>query len=149
MDLDQKIRNALLLRIFDSSQRIHYSTLVDINSTVCVTCGWAGGDNTTLTESAWIHTNCLKTRRIPPVGCTKKERGSFFTPETVQQMEKVYSQVTDLQAEQSSGGMPKRHPRGAPWLPVTLIYALVARGVREDPDEEANIHKRPGSVNHR
>src|SRR5512139_1980560 len=70
----------------------------------------------------------LKTRRVPQVGCTEKERGSFFTPETVQQMGKVYSQATDLQAVQSSGGMPKRHPRGAPWLPVPLIYTLVARG---------------------
>jgi hypothetical protein len=66
--------------------------------------------------------------RIPSVQCTEKERGSFFTPETVQRMGKVYSQATELQAVQSSGGMPKRQPRGAPWLPVQLIYALVARG---------------------
>ena len=64
-------------------------------------------------------------------------------------MEKVYSQETDLQAVHSSGGMPSRQPRGAPWLPVQLIYTLVAREERKDPDEEANPHKWPGSVNFR
>jgi hypothetical protein len=37
-------------------------------------------------------------------------------------------QIYKLPYGQSSGGMPKRQPRGAPWLPVSLIYALVARG---------------------
>ena len=57
-----------------------------------------------------------------------KERGSFFTPETVQRISKVYSEKTEQQAVHSSGGTPKRRPRGAPWLPVQLIYTLVARG---------------------
>ena len=76
----------------------------------------------------------------PASGAPRKSGGSFFTPETVQQMGKVYSQATELQAVQSSGGLPKRQPRGAPWLPVQLIYALVARVERKDPDEEANPH---------
>src|SRR5512138_1543165 len=33
--------------------------------------GWAGGDNAILTEPAWSHATCLKTRRVPPVGCTR------------------------------------------------------------------------------
>jgi hypothetical protein len=74
-------------------------------------------------------------------GAPEKSGGSFFTPETVQQIGKVYSQMTDLQAVHSSGGLPNRHPRGAPWLPVQLIYTLVAREERKDPDEEANPHK--------
>jgi hypothetical protein len=61
-------------------------------------------------------------------GAPRKSGGSFFRAETVQRMGKVYSQATDRQAVQSSGGMPKRYPRGAPWLPVSLIYTLEARG---------------------
>jgi len=38
--------------------------------TVCVTRGWAGLGGATLMESALSRTNCLKTRRLPPVGCT-------------------------------------------------------------------------------
>src|SRR5688500_17967840 len=30
---------------------------------------WAGRDNITLPESTPSHANCLKTRRLPPVGC--------------------------------------------------------------------------------
>src|SRR6185503_9203047 len=30
---------------------------------------WAGRDNAGLTKPASSHTNCLKTRRLPPVGC--------------------------------------------------------------------------------
>jgi len=37
--------------------------------------GWryplvAGRDNASLTETTSSHVNCLKTRRLPPVGCT-------------------------------------------------------------------------------
>jgi hypothetical protein len=38
--------------------------------TVCVTCGWAGRDNAALLEPTSSQTNGLKTRRLPPVGCT-------------------------------------------------------------------------------
>jgi len=38
--------------------------------TAGVTRWWAGRDNATLTEPTSSHTNCLKTRRLPPVGCT-------------------------------------------------------------------------------
>jgi hypothetical protein len=38
--------------------------------TACVTRGWAGRDNAILTEPTSSHANCLKTRRLPPVGCT-------------------------------------------------------------------------------
>src|SRR5215216_6656083 len=38
--------------------------------TVCVTHWWVGRDNVALTEPASSHTNCSKTRRLPPVGCT-------------------------------------------------------------------------------
>ena len=38
--------------------------------TACVTRWWAGRDNAILTEPTSSHGNCLKTRRLPPVGCT-------------------------------------------------------------------------------
>src|SRR5512145_1899010 len=38
--------------------------------TACVTRGWAGRDNADLTEPTPSHAKCLKTRRLPPVGCT-------------------------------------------------------------------------------
>ena len=38
--------------------------------TVCVTRWWAGGNNAILTEPTSSQENCLKTRRLPPVGCT-------------------------------------------------------------------------------
>src|SRR5574341_647954 len=38
--------------------------------TVCVTRWWAGRDNAILPEPTSSHANCLKTRRLPPVGCT-------------------------------------------------------------------------------
>ena len=38
--------------------------------TVSVTRGWAGGDDAILTEPTSNHANSLKTRRLPPVGCT-------------------------------------------------------------------------------
>ena len=31
---------------------------------------WAGRENAILTEPTSSHANCLKTRRLPPVGCT-------------------------------------------------------------------------------
>src|SRR5919109_967424 len=38
--------------------------------TVCVTRWWAGRDKAIFSESTSSHVNCLKTRRLPPVGCT-------------------------------------------------------------------------------
>src|SRR6185503_8917146 len=39
--------------------------------TVCVTrCWWVGRDNAALPEPTSSHAKCLKTRRLPPVGCT-------------------------------------------------------------------------------
>src|SRR5512143_3502863 len=38
--------------------------------TVCVTRWWVGRDNATLTEPIPSHANCLKMRRLPPLGCT-------------------------------------------------------------------------------
>ena len=38
--------------------------------TVCVTRWWVGRDNATLTEPTSSHAKCLKTRKLPPVGCT-------------------------------------------------------------------------------
>ena len=42
--------------------------------TVCVTRWWAGRDNAILTEPTSSHAKCLKTRRLPPVGCTTGEQ---------------------------------------------------------------------------
>src|SRR6266540_231957 len=39
-------------------------------STACVTRWWVERDNTILTEPTSSHANCLKTRRVLPVGCT-------------------------------------------------------------------------------
>ena len=38
--------------------------------TACVTRKWVGRDNAIVTESTSSHTKCLKTRRVPLVGCT-------------------------------------------------------------------------------
>ncbi len=38
--------------------------------TVCVTCGWAGRGDAVLPEPTLSRGNSLKTRRVPPVGCT-------------------------------------------------------------------------------
>jgi len=38
--------------------------------TACVTRWWVGRDNAALTEPTSSRANCLKTRRLPPVGCT-------------------------------------------------------------------------------
>ena len=40
------------------------------NLTVSVTRWWGGRDNAILSEPTSSHANCLKTRRLPPVGCT-------------------------------------------------------------------------------
>ncbi len=45
--------------------------------TVCVTRWWVGRDHAILTEPTSSHTNCLKTRRLPPVGCTLCWAGGF------------------------------------------------------------------------
>jgi hypothetical protein len=96
--------------------------------TVCVTGAGAGVD------SAWEQRK-LEARKMFVNGAEslassapRKSGGSFFTPETVQRFCEVYSEKTEQQAVHSSGGMPKRYPRGAPWLPVQLIYTLAARG---------------------
>ena len=44
--------------------------LVLVRLTVCVTRGWAGGDHATLMEPVSGQVYCLKTRTLPPVGCT-------------------------------------------------------------------------------
>src|SRR5690349_7576682 len=41
-----------------------------VRPTVGVTREWVGRENAILTEPASSHANCLKTRRLPPVGCT-------------------------------------------------------------------------------
>ncbi|HEY9824506.1 MAG TPA: hypothetical protein V6D19_03600, partial [Stenomitos sp.] len=38
--------------------------------TVCVTRWWAGRDKAILPEPTPSYEKCLKTRRLPPVGCT-------------------------------------------------------------------------------
>ena len=40
-----------------------------LQSTAGVTRWWVGRDNATLTEPTPSHESCLKTRRLPPVGC--------------------------------------------------------------------------------
>ncbi len=42
----------------------------DCCPTAGVTRWWVGGDNAILSERTPSHSNCLKTRRVPPVGCT-------------------------------------------------------------------------------
>src|SRR6266508_4188335 len=48
--------------------------------TADVTRWWAGRDNATLTEPTSSHAKCLKTRRLPPVGCTSGERERPLSP---------------------------------------------------------------------
>ncbi len=54
-----------------STSFLNLTYCFDLHLPGCVTCGWAGGDNAVLTEPASSHANCLKTRRLPPVGCTR------------------------------------------------------------------------------
>src|SRR5688572_7532436 len=42
----------------------------DKHPTARVTRWWAGRDNAALAEPTLSQENCLKTRRLPPVGCT-------------------------------------------------------------------------------
>src|SRR4051812_41883474 len=48
---------------------------------VCVTRWWAGRENAILPEPASSHTKRLKTRRLPPVGCTLCWVGSHVLAE--------------------------------------------------------------------
>jgi len=48
---------------------------------------------------------------------------------------KVYSRKAD-QKPYVSSGEPKSS-RGAPWLPVTMMYPVVVARVRANPDEKA------------
>src|SRR6266508_104371 len=47
-----------------------YQQCLDVRPTVGVTRKWVGQDNAVLTESTSSQEKCLKTRRVPPVGCT-------------------------------------------------------------------------------
>src|SRR6266498_4015159 len=49
---------------------IPYYARYSVRLTACVTRWWVGRDNAILTEPTPSHENCLKTRRLPPVGCT-------------------------------------------------------------------------------
>src|SRR5687768_2603514 len=51
------------------SKSFHFVILTS-RLTVGVTRWWAGRDNAALPEPTSSHANCLKTRRLPPVGCT-------------------------------------------------------------------------------
>jgi hypothetical protein len=74
--------------------------IVNVNSsarccpTVCVTRWWAGRDNAALTESTSSRENCLKTRRVPPVGCTSGERERSLSPKKQGAMG-VYCELAD------------------------------------------------------
>ena len=91
--------------------------------TACVTRWWVGRDNATWTEPTSSHENCLKTRRLPPVGCTvvgwghpislkKQGRNGSILPSG-----RHISRTLALVSQMDS--------RGAPWFPITMIYQLV------------------------
>jgi len=52
------------------AQNIAYDTYMNSHPTAGVTRWWAGQDNAILPEPTPSPGNCLKTRRLPPVGCT-------------------------------------------------------------------------------
>ncbi len=108
-------------------------------STVCVTCGWAGVDKTSRAGFCSGVEKARKCRRIPPVQCTTKERGSFFTAETVQRFRKVYSKEADQQAVQSSGGALDAAPRCTVVAGQIDLYTGGEGVFCEDPDEKANL----------
>src|SRR3990172_10651272 len=49
---------------------LHSQRFFCIALTVCVTRWWVGRENASLAEPTSSHETCLKTRRLPPVGCT-------------------------------------------------------------------------------
>jgi hypothetical protein len=52
---------------------------------------WAGVDSLLEQYKLEAREKPVNRARLPHVGCTKKERSSFFRPETVYQSRKVYS----------------------------------------------------------
>src|SRR5215216_4898140 len=63
-------RTVVYFRFFTSC--VFHSSFVDCYNrpTVCVTRWWVGRDNDIVSEPVSSHATCLKTRRLPPVGCT-------------------------------------------------------------------------------
>ena len=66
---------ALFLLGFGAVGRLPHSLIKSSQAardspTFCVTRWWAGRENAALPEPASSHRKCLKTRRLPPVGCT-------------------------------------------------------------------------------
>src|SRR5687768_15057405 len=61
----------MVVSFMHCSMDLHSFLIYDLSSpTVGVTRWWVGRDNATLPEPASSYTKCLKTRRLPPVGCT-------------------------------------------------------------------------------
>src|SRR5688572_9117150 len=61
----------MVVSFMHCSMDLHSFLIYDLSSpTVGVTRWWVGRDTASLTEPASSYTNCLKTRRLPPVGCT-------------------------------------------------------------------------------
>jgi hypothetical protein len=53
-----------------TKKKIHKPENVLVCLTACVTRWWVGRENAVLTGPTSNHAKCLKTRRLPPVGCT-------------------------------------------------------------------------------
>ena len=86
---------------------------------------WMGRDNATLTEPALSQRNCLKTRRVPPVRCTSVGWGHPISPKKQGRKRSILPMADEK--PYISSGEPKSS-RGAPGLPVELIYQLVTPG---------------------
>jgi len=66
--------------------------------TACVTRGWAGRDHAALMEPTSSHANCLKTRRLPPVGCTLCWAASDWKHHTAKHYAYASNSLQDLLA---------------------------------------------------
>ena len=105
----------------DPQRRVH---------ALLVTRVWAGVDNVWEQENAEARKMLENRAESHPSGAPRKSGGSFFTPETVQQNGESILRNDRSKSRTKQWRRAQLQSRGAPWLPVKLIYPLEARGER-------------------
>ena len=102
--------------------------------TVCVTRWWVGQANVTLTEPTPSHAKCLKTRRLPSVGCTLCWAALCIADSSANHTDFTYAPLARLRIMTLSnpsknsrtmrgGGVPDS-PCAKPW--IRFAYSNVA-----------------------
>ena len=76
-----------------------------------------------MTESTSSHAKCLKTRRLPPVGCTSVGWGHPISPKKQGRYRSRLSNGRRI--SRTLALVSSSDSRGAPWFPITMIYQLV------------------------